>query len=265
MIRDRLLFAAAWALAFVQCATYVQSTPSTAAVAGGAGVLTGAGTSGGPSAGDAADVAGAVNATGGGGSAGAQDLPGAGASGSAAGGSAAGGSAAGGSAAGGSAAGASSGGTASDGGRGGSAGAATGGNAGATDKLLSLNQPATSDSEQIDHPAASGNDGSGTSRWCAANGSLGHYWQVDLGAAFALRKLTISWEKPALYQFMIEGSSNASAWSPLVDQTQSTNSSADQTYVVANGSVARYVRLTATGLPNANTWASFFELNVYGH
>jgi hypothetical protein len=158
---------------------------------------------------------------------------------------------------------------------GGSAGAAGGGQSGSggsgggtvTDQLLSLKKPVTADSEETDkgNLAALGNDGSVTTRWCAADGAAGHYWQVDLGASYTLSKLEIIWEKAANYQFKVEGSADGNAWASVLDETATTNAAADQTYALSATPKARYVRVTTTSLPSANIWASFFEFSVYGH
>jgi F5/8 type C domain len=160
------------------------------------------------------------------------------------------------------------------GGGGGSAGAAAGGQSSGgsgggavTDQLLSLNKPATADSEETTkgNLAALGNDGSATTRWCAADGAAGHYWQVDLGASYTLGKLEITWEKAANYQFKVEGSADGNAWTSVLDETATTNATADQTYPLSAAPKARYVRVTTTTLPSATIWASFFEFSVYGH
>ena len=186
------------------------------------------------------------------------------------GGSAAGGAAAGSGGAAGTGVGA--GGTAGAGGASGSgaiAGARNGGasGGGGTDHLLSQGKPATADSEETSkgHLAGLGNDGDTTTRWCAADGAGGHYWQVDLGQSYTLSQLKISWEKAVVYQFKVEGSPDGTAWSPLLDQTKSTNSVADQSYNLTGAPSARWVRVTTTTLPDTGTWASFFEVQVYGH
>ena len=147
------------------------------------------------------------------------------------------------------------------------AGLAGGGSAGspAVEQLLSEGKPATSDSEETGHLAALGDDGAADTRWCAANGSGGHYWQVDLGKTYVLSKLAVSWEKAAVYQFKVDGSLDNSSFTSLLDQTASSNAVADQTYPLSAAPSARYVRVTTTTLPNANIWASFFEFQVYGH
>jgi F5/8 type C domain len=144
---------------------------------------------------------------------------------------------------------------------------AGGGSAGGTaiEQLLSQGKPATADSEETGHLAALGDDGATDTRWCAANGAAGHYWQVDLGQTYVLSKLSVSWEKAVVYQFKVDGSLDGTSFTPVLDQTQSTNAVADQTYPLSAAPSARYVRVTTTTLPNSNIWASFFEFQVYGH
>lgn len=146
-----------------------------------------------------------------------------------------------------------------------SGGAGSGGTV--ADTLLSQGKPASADSEETTkgNLAALGNDGSLTTRWCAADGAAGHHWQVDLQASYTLSKLEIDWEKAANYQFKVEGSPDGNTWALILDETTSSNATADQTYELTATPTARYVRVTATTLPNATTWASFFELSVYGH
>jgi F5/8 type C domain len=151
---------------------------------------------------------------------------------------------------------------------GGSAGQAMGGgSAGAspTEQLLSKNKPATSDSTQANRGAALGNDGDNATRWCAADSGLNHYWRVDLGSSFTLSRVQLLWEQAVAYQFKIESSADASNWTLILDQSQSTSTSATQTYQLPAAATGRYVRLTVTGGLTSTTWASFFELQVFGH
>jgi hypothetical protein len=166
------------------------------------------------------------------------------------------------------------GGGASSGGNGGLGGGGTagatagsGGGAGApiVDTLISQGKTTTADSEQTGNDRAFGNDGSLTTRWCAADGAAGHYWQVDLGRSFTLGKIQINWEKAALYQFKVEGSQDGNVWVGMLDQTMSTNATANQSYTLPTAPSARLVRITTTSLPASNVWASFFEFQVYGH
>ncbi|HEX8632448.1 MAG TPA: discoidin domain-containing protein [Catenuloplanes sp.] len=126
---------------------------------------------------------------------------------------------------------------------------------------LAAGRPATADSAQTGRSAALGNDGSPTTRWCAANGALGHWWQVDLGTAADLTSTQVSWEFARNYRYRISVSSDAATWTTAVDQTASTSSAKDRTDTFT--ARARYVRVTVTGLP-AGTWASLFEFRAFG-
>lgn len=220
---------------------------------GAAGALTGG--AGASSGGGGAASAGASGSSGAGGGRGGGAGAGAGAGGNGGGGASAGGGGKGGG-------GAGSGGTAGTAGAQGNAG--TGGSGGAP-VLLSQGKTASADSEQTGNLAPAGNDGSLTSRWCAANGAVGHYWKVDLAQSYALTKLHILWEKATLYKFKVEGSTDNQAWVSLLDETNGTSTIADQTYTLPLAPTARWVRITVTNLPDPNTWASFFEFQVYGH
>ena len=46
---------------------------------------------------------------------------------------------------------------------------------------LARGKPATASDSQGGHEPGAVNDGDGSTRWCAFDGSPGHWWQVDLG------------------------------------------------------------------------------------
>ena len=48
---------------------------------------------------------------------------------------------------------------------------------------LALNKPASADGSLPGREPFYGNDGSTTTRWSAVNGSIGHWWKVDLGSS----------------------------------------------------------------------------------
>jgi alpha-L-fucosidase len=106
-----------------------------------------------------------------------------------------------------------------------------------------------------------GNDGSASTRWCAADGQLDHWWQVDLGASYNLTGSEVMWEFGGrVYDYRVEVSTDGSTWTTAVDKTD--NASAAQTQNDPFTASARYVRITVTGLP-ASTWASFYEFRVF--
>jgi hypothetical protein len=160
------------------------------------------------------------------------------------------------------------------GGKGGMAGAGgmagtsgMGGTGGGTPVLLSQGKPATSDSEETtqNHLASHGNDGDTSTRWCAANSGLNHYWRVDLGASRTLTKVHLLWEKNFAYLFKIETSTDNAQWSMAVDKTTSSSATASQDHTLPANTKGRYVRITVTGGLQASTWASFFEAQVFGY
>ncbi|HVY25778.1 MAG TPA: discoidin domain-containing protein [Polyangiaceae bacterium] len=136
-----------------------------------------------------------------------------------------------------------------------------------TDSNVSRGKPATTDSEQStkQHYAMDGNDGDRSTRWCAADYRLNHYWEVDLGKTYSLSSLRILWEKSSGYLFKVESSLDHSEWTVVLDKAETNPSTADQNYLLAAGASGRYVRITVTGGITTTMWASFYEADVFGH
>ncbi|HEX8631048.1 MAG TPA: discoidin domain-containing protein [Catenuloplanes sp.] len=126
---------------------------------------------------------------------------------------------------------------------------------------LAQGKPATTASAQSGRAAALGNDGNDTTRWCAANGAVGHWWQVDLGAATDLTGTEVRWEFARNYRYHVQTSLDGSTWTMAADRT--TDTGATQTRTDPFTARARYLRITVTGLPTA-TWASFYTVRVFG-
>jgi len=136
-----------------------------------------------------------------------------------------------------------------------------------TDNNLSRGRPARADSEQTtqQHYASDANDGDRSTRWCAADFRVNHYWEVDLGKSYSLSTLRILWEKDAGYLFKVESSVDDESWSLVLDKTESNSATANQQHSFAPGARGRYVRITVTGGLAFNMWASFYELDIFGH
>jgi alpha-L-fucosidase len=104
-------------------------------------------------------------------------------------------------------------------------------------------------------------DGSTATRWCAADGSTGHWLRVDLGATTGLTGARIAWEFPSTrYLYRIDGSVDGNTWNVLADLT--TTTSTDQVQTAAFTGQYRYVRVAVTGLP-AGVWASIRKFELY--
>ena len=130
---------------------------------------------------------------------------------------------------------------------------------------IALNKTASADSSQSGHAPSAGNDGSTTTRWCAADGNLNHWWEVDLGSAQTLTGSEVMWEfSGRVYKYRVDVSTDNATWTTVVDKTANTSTAQTQTDNFT--ATARYVRITATGLPTSpTTWASFFEFRVFNN
>lgn len=126
---------------------------------------------------------------------------------------------------------------------------------------LALGRSAVSDSEENGNSAQNGNDGNLDTRWCAADGNVNHWWQVDLGSNLDLTGTEITWEKNKVYKYRIEVSADGTNWTAAVDNTG--NNTAVQTKKDSfNISNIKYVKVTVTGLEDG-CWASFSEFKVF--
>ncbi|MFF4361272.1 alpha-L-fucosidase [Streptomyces sp. NPDC001604] len=128
---------------------------------------------------------------------------------------------------------------------------------------IAAGKTATADSEETSkgNTASNAVDGSTSTRWCANDGSTGHWLKVDLGSTRSLTGTRLAWEQDgANYRYRIEGSTDNAAWTTLADLTATTSTS--QVQVALFRAQARYVRITVTGLPSA-VWASIRSLEVY--
>ena len=128
---------------------------------------------------------------------------------------------------------------------------------------IALGKTATADSEETGNIALKATDGSSSTRWCAANGSAGHWLIIDLGSNRNMIGAEIVWEKSGItYLYKIETSSDNAVWSTVMDHTVS-NANTAQTQPVSFVSTARYIRITITGGVSSSVWASIFEFRVF--
>lgn len=128
---------------------------------------------------------------------------------------------------------------------------------------IAAGRAVTADSEESSkgNTAANAVDGSTATRWCANDGSTGHWLKVDLGSTRSLTGTRIAWELDKTnYRYKIEGSTDNSTWTTVVDSAATTSTS--QVQAVTFRAQARYVRVTVTGLPSG-AWASVRSLEIY--
>ena len=126
---------------------------------------------------------------------------------------------------------------------------------------IALGRPAFASSQEDEHPVQHGNDGNSTTRWCAVDGSILQWWEVDLGAMAVITNTQVLWEHNSIYHYKIEVSSNNTNWAMAVNRT--TNSTLDQANSDNFSATGRFVRITLTGL-EPGSWSSFYEFQVFG-
>lgn len=124
----------------------------------------------------------------------------------------------------------------------------------------------TSSSETArDHLADHAVDGDRTTRWTAAAGATGEWWQVDLGRVTPVRYLFLEFEKEAkLYGYRIDSSTDGDTWSRLADKPTSRTprwGGPKQAYHHVD-TETRFLRVTFTDLRD-RTWAGLHEFGAY--
>jgi hypothetical protein len=132
-----------------------------------------------------------------------------------------------------------------------------------TDGNVAINKLSSADSQESSkgNTADKGNDGDSSTRWCANDGNLNHWWKVDLDSLYNLSGSEIMWESDGkAYGYTIEVSPDNVHWSTAVNKRNNTNTSQSQQDIFH--SFSRYVRITVTQL-SSGCWASFWEFKVF--
>ncbi|UTF59468.1 discoidin domain-containing protein [Gilvimarinus sp. DA14] len=126
-------------------------------------------------------------------------------------------------------------------------------------ELVSQNKAVTVSSTEADYAGALVVDGDATTRWSSEFADP-QWVQIDLGELYALDRIELSWEAAHASAYIIEGSTDGSAWSELVSVGNAAGG--DVVHDGLSGSF-RYVRLTGT--ERATEWGySLFEMAVWG-
>ncbi|MFZ0827443.1 MAG: discoidin domain-containing protein [Verrucomicrobiia bacterium] len=128
---------------------------------------------------------------------------------------------------------------------------------------IALHKPALASSQESEkgNVIQNGNDGNNATRWCASNGELPQWWEVDLGGTATITNTQILWEHDVRYQYAIEVSPDHTKWTVVADRTANvTPTEVNSDDFSGRG---RYVRIVITRLPEG-IWASFYEFRVFG-
>jgi len=129
---------------------------------------------------------------------------------------------------------------------------------------LAGGKPATASTSQADdlRPGAAF-DGEPATRWCASDGSVPQWLQVDLGKSEDLAGCRVAWEREGPhYAFKVEGSADGKTWTTLVDRTGAYDAEPGRPLKFGAKGV-RFVRLTVTGT-GQGLWPSVAEFRVFG-
>ncbi len=127
---------------------------------------------------------------------------------------------------------------------------------------LAKGKAATASSTQGDeHAADKACDGDAGTRWCASDGSVPQWWQIDLGAACDLGGCEITWEQSAAYGYTVRGSPDGRQWSVLAAAAPARTDQVRSHLFAAPGQ--RYLRIDIDTLEEGK-WASIFEVAVFG-
>jgi putative membrane-bound dehydrogenase-like protein len=102
-------------------------------------------------------------------------------------------------------------------------------------------------------------DSNPATRWCAADGALPQWLQLELPAAHVLTGCTITWESTQVYSYTVEGSRDGKAWSPLAKASRSGTATPDS----FPASTCKLVRITCTAT-RGGQWASIREVTLQG-
>jgi hypothetical protein len=127
---------------------------------------------------------------------------------------------------------------------------------------LAKGKAATASSTQgEEHAADKACDGDAATRWCASDGSVPQWWQVDLGALCEVGGCEISWEQSAAYGYAVRGSPDGRQWTLLATADAAVTSPLRaHTFAVAS---LRYLRIDIDKVEEGK-WASIFEVAVFG-
>lgn len=104
-------------------------------------------------------------------------------------------------------------------------------------------------------------DGNPATRWCAADGSVNQWIEVDLGKVQSVTGARLEWEgRDAAYRFRLEGSVDGQKWTLLADGSQNQQAGPNEVQCAAQ---VRQLRVTYLGC-DRNLWGSLWEFQVYG-
>ena len=131
--------------------------------------------------------------------------------------------------------------------------------------LLSQGRTAAADSEYgPGWEAAMAVDGDPSTKWAPEQGELPGSLVVDLGQNQSVRTVETTYDdRSGSYQYLIEFSTDAQQWYPYADRRDNREPSHPR-YADSGHVMARYFRLTTTGMDSPSPYLAVAEFQVYG-
>lgn len=125
---------------------------------------------------------------------------------------------------------------------------------------LALNKTASASSTEDAYlVAANAVDGVTETRW-SSEFTDSQWFKVDLGEAYTIDRVVLTWETAYGDQYLIETSTDNSSWTTAVTENASDGGTDTHQFSAVS---ARYVRMT--GVSRATAWGySLYEFEVYG-
>ena len=105
-------------------------------------------------------------------------------------------------------------------------------------------------------------DGDMNSRWCASDGRYPQWWQIDFPEQRSVETVQIHWEHPVAYQFVVEVSTDGTAWETILDASQHATDEPEP-LKVSKVQPAKSLRVRALGTKKGQ-WCSIREVKLGG-
>lgn len=104
-------------------------------------------------------------------------------------------------------------------------------------------------------------DGNPATRWCASDGALNQWLEIDLGAVQPVKGCRLDWEgRDAVYRYRVEGSEDGKEWRLLADGAQNQQAGPSEPKFDAR---IRHLKVTYLGC-DKQLWGSLWEVQVFG-
>ena len=114
---------------------------------------------------------------------------------------------------------------------------------------IARNRPTWASSEAAGHNGAEALDGDPFTYWSASDNQPGAWWQVNMEQPHTIDLVRTTFPTAGNYRYRIDGSSDGSLWTLLIDQTKTASVEPTRTDLIPAGRHCQFVRITFTALP----------------